>query len=150
MTHAAGHYLSCTKNSYYKTGRCKKQSTDEEYEDRREKLLNSVIADVCIDLRHTELGDPTKELMALVGYQHLVDLKTLLPGHSGTTPTRTAPRARLSTTGRRSCRRTTRRRRRSWTHMPHTHAVPGQAQTFGIDGRVLGRTVGAWSARTST
>ena len=54
--------------------------TDEEYEDRREKLLNSIIADICIDLRHTELGDPTKELKALLGYQHLVDFKTLLPG----------------------------------------------------------------------
>ena len=53
--------------------------TDEEYEDRREKLLNSIIADICIDLRHTELGDPTKELKALLGYQHLVDFKTLLP-----------------------------------------------------------------------
>ena len=54
--------------------------TDEEYEDRHEKLLNSIIADICIDLRHTELGDPTKELKALLGYQHLVDFKTLFPG----------------------------------------------------------------------
>ena len=29
--------------------------------------------------KHTELGDPTKELKALLG-QHLVDFKTLLPG----------------------------------------------------------------------
>ena len=32
--------------------------TDEEYESRREKLLNSVIADLAIDLRHTELAYP--------------------------------------------------------------------------------------------
>ena len=50
--------------------------TDEEYEDRRENFLTSSIADICIDLRHTELGDPAKELKALLGYQHLVDFKT--------------------------------------------------------------------------
>ena len=37
-----------------------------------------------IDLRPTALGawlgDPTKELKALLGYQHLVDFKTLLSG----------------------------------------------------------------------
>ena len=35
---------------------------------------------VCKGMWHTELGDPTKGLKALLGYQHLVDLKTLLPG----------------------------------------------------------------------
>ena len=48
--------------------------TDEEYESRREKLLNSVIADLAIDLRHTELAYPTKELKALLGYMHLADI----------------------------------------------------------------------------
>lgn len=43
-------------------------------------MLNSIIAGIGIVLRHTELGDPTVEFKALPGYQHLVDVKTLLPG----------------------------------------------------------------------
>ena len=67
----------------------KEEETDEEYEDRLEKLLNSIrpIADICIDLRQTELGDPTKDLKALLGYQYLVDFKTLLPGQRYRTDT---------------------------------------------------------------
>ena len=51
------------------------------FEARRARLLNGIIADLCLDLHGTELKAPTKRLQALLdGRSHLVDVKTRLPG----------------------------------------------------------------------
>ena len=120
--------------------------TDEEYEDRREKLLNSIIADICIDLRHTELGDPTKELKALLGYQHLVDFKTLLPGQRYRADTDATTGSVVNGRQEEVSPDYEKKATKLDSHVPGDAATPFQdkLKTFGINGRVLGPTVGAW------
>ena len=120
--------------------------TDEEYEDRHEKLLNSIIADICIDLRHTELGDPTKELKALLGYQHLVDFKTLLPGQRYRADTDATTGSVVNGRQEEVSPDYEKKATKLDSHVPGDAATPFQdrLKTFGINGRVLGPTVGAW------
>ena len=52
--------------------------SEKAFEARRARLLNGIIADLCLDLHGTELKAPTKRLQALLdGRSHLVDVKTL-------------------------------------------------------------------------
>ena len=51
------------------------------FEARRARLLNGIIADLCLDLHGPELKAPTQRLQALLdGRSHLVEVKTVLPG----------------------------------------------------------------------
>ena len=116
--------------------------TDEEYGTRSETLLNSVITDLAIDLRYVVLAHPTKRLKALLGHLHLADVKTLLPGS----------RYRNDKDGTTSSVVNARQEELSLdSHVPSDDNTPFQdkLKTFGVDGRVLGPTVGAW-CETST
>ena len=115
------------------------------FEARRARLLNGIIADLCLDLHGTELKAPTKRLQALLdGRSHLVDVKTLLPGkHYQQRAAATASRANE------------RQAKVNSEYIKHAQdcdaAVPGpdtpfqtRLNEFGTEGRVLAPVVGTW------
>ena len=114
-------------------------------------MLNSVIADLAIDLRHTELAYPTKELKALLGYQHLVDVKTLLPGQRYRTDKDGTTSSVVNGRQEEVSPDYEKKAKKLDSYVPGDDNTPFQdkLKTFGIDGRVLGPTVGAW-CETST
>ena len=92
------------------------------------------------------LAHPTKKLKALLGYLHLADIKTLLPGSryrndkDGTTSSVVnARQEEVSPDYEKKAAKLD-------SHVPGDDNTPFQdkLKTFGIDGRVLGPTVGAW------
>ena len=119
--------------------------SEKAFEARRARLLNGIIADLCLDLHGTELKAPTKRLQALLdGRSHLVDVKTLLPGkHYQERAATTASRANA------------RQAKVNSEYIKHAQdcdaAVPGpdtpfqtRLNEFGTEGRVLAPVVGSW------
>ena len=115
------------------------------FEARRARLLNGIIADLCLDLHGTELKAPTKRLQALLdGRSHLVDVKTLLPGKHY--------QKRAATTASRANERQAKVNSEYVKHAQDCDAaVPGpdtpfqtRLNEFGTEGRVLAPVVGTW------
>ena len=87
--------------------------SEEDFQVRCDRLLNALIPDIIIDLFGTELKDPTPRLQELLdGRQHLIDVKTVVPGRATAGPRPPWRRTRIGV-------------RRRWPR--GTHGRPGSA-----------------------
>ena len=115
------------------------------FQARCDRLLNALIPDLVIDLFGTELKDPTRRLQELLdGRQHLIDIKTAVYGEG-------YRRAEASTAAHVNWRQAEVTKDYARKARECDAAVPGgdtpfadKLASYGVEGRVLGPSVGSW------
>ena len=120
------------------------------FQARCDRLLNALIPDLVIDLFGTELKDPTRRLQELLdGRQHLIDVKTVVYGES-------YRRAEATTAAHVNWRQAEVTKDYARKARECDAAVPGgdtpfadKLASYGVEGRVLGPSVGSWCETSS-